>query len=310
MNCLPMLLFAIMTFAMTGCLKTDPTGSQPDTQEPALEDNDLRAGSSSSTNWPTKSGDPDSSDQITVNVSVDSTMKIFFTYPLTVSIELGSSTLNQQPPPAKVAGEMSFSKFGVIPVFSAPQSISEKFGETDTIRVSPALLDSLVEKNRDTLYFNIQISSDTLHAWLFGLGYIKSSKRFFRTITAATPVNSTALKPTGKFFEGRFDSADGLFQPYPTGTTKVYFYVPGTDFFWKARPDSGVYGPIPDGVYPLRLLRVTSGGASSGDTEVDVFEVNSISRPDSTKNYSNVFLLGAQVLSKHLKGVVDPRPGG
>lgn len=294
-NLLALLLLSLSIFV--GCMKPDATN--PSTEDPVQvpEDQELRAGASSSTNWPVKFGDP----SISIAVAAGSDFILRFSN----TSGTGSDSARV---PAKLTGKLSVCKSGTIPVLDSLRTASVGFFESDSVGLAAALLDSLFESSRDTLLFNVHIKTDSLETWAFGFGYSRKSKQFFKALLSIETENSLFLKSTLDTIQGVLDTSGGLPKSALNGKSIFCFYIPGTPFFWKPTTDSLVLGPIPDGNYPLRLLRVTYAGEKDSGTEMEAYEVGcSKLAPDS---FLYRIKPGAAILNYRAHTTVSLRPAG
>lgn len=285
---------ALMAF---GCMQPEgPDTSTVKGGEPVFEDDARRAGTSSSTNWPAELG----SEWVEVLWHCDSTLWLEF------KVLEGSSLSRRQ------TGRVSLYAATSIPALDSLHGFELRFKDTSTVVIPLGLIDSLKKEGRDTVRFNILLQTDHgEQCLLYDFSYQVRSRIYLGTGFSETSERTHALKKPEYFFRGGFEKTPMLPAPSGKGNSEICFYIPGTPYFWQASTSSDLVlmGPIPDGLFPLRLLRATPLGEGKAGTEVEVFEV--LSQPDSgaVKTFRYDFHYGELVRRWVSSSIVTLRTG-
>lgn len=279
------LAFAAAASLMLGaCLQTDP-GTPEDTTVTPPKDTDRRAGASSSTNWPAELA----TRQVKVESEIGSELRLKFG-----QVGLGADV------PVEVRGTLRFHRAGVIPALEGQSAKEFTFPGTDTVSIPFSFLDTLWNTPEDTLSFNIEVRTDTLSAWVMGFAYSKSEKK----VVSSPLSNQTAipfLRKVDFYFVGNL-SVDTTLNTPVSGTSEFCFYIPGTPIFGKVQADRQFkIGPLPQGEYPLRLLRLTKSD-NPRETLVEAWEV-----PVDQRLFDSSVTPGAKVLSVRTQGILNLR---
>lgn len=253
------------SYLLSGCLQPEATSptSQIDNPDAIPSDPELRAGASSSTNWPTKSAD----NPIQISLKADSQFSLHF-------LRQSFSPLDTNPISVKLSGIITAYQSGIIPALDSVPYTSQPFANSDSIQLSRDMILKLGKNTSDTVWFNLNIKSDTGEVWTLGYGFVKSKKKFLITEYAAESINSIIFSKSGNSFKGLIDTTIKLTSPTLIGHSVSCFYIPGTPLFWPINSDTLSFGPLPKGQYPLRLLKLTSASSNSMQTEVSVFQIS------------------------------------
>ncbi|MDB5048692.1 MAG: hypothetical protein JWO30_1763 [Fibrobacteres bacterium] len=258
-------LLMLIVGALTGCLSEPAPGSGPvDTENSILPTDDDMAGASSTTNWPPPEA---CGHDVQVLFRMDSTLSLLF--------------WNSQVP-AQVRGKVSFYKSGGIPSIAPIKTWEWEFPEGDSLPIPlDRLKDSLAIPGDDTLSFSMRVESGESQCLLIGYVYSLKQKRFLRSPVSLFPGKTYFLKKPVYFFEGRSDTLQKAL-PSTSGNSTTSIYIPGTPYYWIKEPGAIIkLGPIPQGAYPLRLLRVTDVDGKGKESLVEIFDImfEDISRP-------------------------------
>lgn len=281
-------LLGLAGLSLVGCLVSDPAtgpGAKKDSAIP--EDDGKIAGSSSSTNWPPDVGDPR---PITIFGEVTADVRIRF-HRLSAEFPIEFQV-------ARCAGTVRFYRSGVIPALTHQIPIEFAFPEAESVTISSRQLDSIASRlDQDTLRFNLNIQSDTLQVWLMGFTYIAAEKKFTSSPFSNSSIESGWLKPNTKFFKGNVLVDSLPASPLP-GISEICFYIPGTPVFGKLKAGSqDSIGPLPEGKYPVRLLRISRASSQAKVTLVEAWEVHIAKQIENAS-----FTPGAKVLSTEIQG--------
>jgi hypothetical protein len=286
----PLALLAAALACLAACVQTDP-GSPAPSGGSGLEDKGRVAGSTSSTNWPTEHGQPR---VVKVRGRLDSVQTLVF------------FEFQNRPPvigdlPVKLSGVLRFYPAGVIPALTTPRFTELAFAGADTLRIPGAALDSLVPEASDSLAFNIHIIADSLECWLLGFTYSGKTGRVSRSPLPDSSATPVFFKAPTYYYRGNLKVDTNRISPV-AGESEFCFYIPGTPIFGKVKPDSSILlGPMPKGMYPLRLMRVTHLATEPPKTQVEAWEVQAGIEIDGT------LVPGQQVFSVRTEGVLNLR---
>ncbi len=287
-------ILSLFILLFNGCLRIDSTSSLTGNQSSTdIQDQELTAGASSTTNWPPQLGGL----PIFVATNLKERLDLVF-------LEPSNSSVGLLQLPIHLSGKIILFKDGGIPALNTPKVVSISFVKRDTVNIPFSSLDSLLEKRIDTLIFNLDIQTDSGHVWILGLGYDRPSHSFFKTPFSTETGNQAFLQKPDFNFKGTLDSSGGLSKSTLVGASTFYFYIPGTPYFWKQEADTLQLGPIPNGNYPLRLLRITTNSDGT-QTEICLFEVHGQKIKSNDINY--IFKIGGKILSRTIPGKVPSR---
>lgn len=285
-------LLAFAGFSLAGCLVSDPSTGPDAKQDVAIpEDNGRFAGSSSSTNWPPDFGDPRPIGLI--GLSGD-------------GVRIRFVRLQDVPPfgfaPATCAGTLRIYRAGIIPSLVPQTPVTQAFTESDSLSLSVTRLDSLANAaGVDTLRFNLNIQSDTVQIWLMGYTYVKPARKVTSSPLSNSSAPSVFLKTPTQFFKGNV-LVDMASVPPVSGISEFSFYIPGTPVHGRLKAGTvDSIGPLPEGEYPVRLLRISRLSPQATVTLVEAWEVH------IAKNDKASFTPGAKVFSTEIQGVLTLR---
>jgi hypothetical protein len=244
---------ALVCISLMGCLSESGTGNGAKSDQSGIIDDNLRAGASSSTNWPNE-GNP----VYEIHGRVDSALVLHF-------LDVGA--------PAKISGKVTFYQGGIIPALDSVPSFEWPFSGTDSIEVPLNMLqDSLEVQGGDTLSFSMKVDADGNECLLVGFIYSIHQKKFLRDHFSLFPESTHFLVKPEYSFRGDLDSLLPHLPPV-TGNVQTSFYIPGTSYYWKKGLVSPLdIGPLPKGSYPLRLIRISDPESGSG-SKVEIFEI-------------------------------------
>jgi hypothetical protein len=272
-----LLAFALLIFA--GCLKPDATGPAQGIDNPKIEDNELLAGATSSTNWPPVDG---GSRPLSIAGTADTNLVLKFIHVFS---------------PVSIAAKVSFFQGGVIPAIDSNPSFSIEFPAADSISIPRTVIERLAEGAvGDVISFTLRIESDTLQCLLLGFSYSMKDKKFTSSPFSAFSGSPFLLTKPIYSISGVADSSLAKFGPSIQGKTGWCFYIPGSPYFWQTRiSDTVDIGPVPYGVFPFRLLKIIRPEGSQLKYRLEAYEVKkSLISPES-KNF--VIQVGKQILS-------------
>jgi hypothetical protein len=266
--------------------------STPDPeQDPIIEDQDLLAGASSRTTWP-----PDlvGDTSIQVNWQSGKDLKIHFSF-----LDSNFQTVSFQ-----VSGRLTIFKSSGIPALDPAQSVAVTFQDEDTLTLSSTVLSPLFKSGQDTLGFNILIESNHWgKSFLVGFTYFKAALQFNDPAASLTTANSIFLDRVERYYRGACDATKILAQSSTISKSQLCFYIPGSSYYWPAKSDSIRLGPLPNGNYPLRLLRVDQAAGGLKGSEVEIYEIL-----QRDQGGFKIFQLGKRILALHTDKVLNLRP--
>ncbi len=280
-----------LSLVVLGCLAPDTSSPGTDSKiDSEVEDQDLLAGASSRTTWP-----PDLVGDTTIQVKWKSgkDLKFLFSY-------LDS---NFQAVGFKISGSLTIFKSSAIPSLDSVPQVTIAFQELDTVTISPTSLSPLLSQGRDTLGFNVLIvSTHWGKSFLMGFKYSTSSGQLIDPATSLTPENSNFLDRTERYFQGKCDAKNIVTQSTILNNSILSFYIPGSPFYWPAKLDSLRLGPLPEGHYPLRLLRLSPNSTGQHGSEVEIYEVVELDQIQPKG-----FEVGKKILSMHTNNTLTLR---
>lgn len=277
-----------------GCMAPDTSlpGSDSKTDS-KVEDQDLLAGASSRTTWP-----PDLVGDTTIQVKWKSgkDLKFLFSFLDSTFQAVGF----------KINGSLTIFKSSAIPSLDSVPQVTLAFQELDTVTLSSASLSPLLTQGRDTLDFNILIVSTRWgKSFLMGFKYSTSSGQLIDPATSLTPENSNFLDRTERYFQGKCNATNIVTQSTTLNNSVLSFYIPGSPFYWPVKLDSLRLGPLPEGHYPLRLLRLSPNSTGQHGSEVEIYEVVELDQMQPKE-----FEIGKKILSMHTNNTLTLRTHG
>ncbi len=264
-----------------GCMAPDTSlpGSDSKTDS-KVEDQDLLAGASSRTTWP-----PDLAGDTTIQVNWQSGKELKFLFSFLDS--------NFQAVSFKISGTITVFNSSSIPALDSVPQMTFPLQDLDTWTFSTSSLTSLMTQGRDSLNFNVLIVSPQWgKSFLMGFKYSKSSGQFINPATSLTPENSNFLDRTERFYQGKCNAEKIVTQPTTLKNPALSFYIPGSPYYWPVNLDSLRLGPLPQGHYPLRLLRISQYSTGEPGSEVEIYEVVGLDQMQPKG-----FEVGKQILS-------------
>lgn len=293
-----------LTFALlaTGCFQADPAGTADEQGKPEIQDQDLLAGATSSTNWPQE-------DAGWHPVEIFGTTDSGLVFSFKRAPDSGGEAI-----PFPLGGKASIYRAGLIPIFDPVPARSLQMPVSDSFRISPEDFKSLFPNEMDTLSFSVELSgSDSTRAFIPGFVYSRIQKKFLRLppifgTTASVPLTDRHYK-----FAGIPDSLFRIALNDTAENARFYYYIPGSPYFWEhsLKGDSLYIGPIPNGQYPLRFVKVKTHAGSVSDFVVEVYPLSLVKETvnDSlhrtwTKDFYRV---GSLLFLLSGKGILEPR---
>jgi hypothetical protein len=298
---IPILPLFVCFLTLFGCIQsTSSTDEVEKAKNQEISEPIPLAGSSSSTNWPPALGGLDS---IQVQIKYDTSLQFQFGIE-SRSIELGAPRPSFVP--VKISGKIIFYKLGPIPAIDSVPTISENFINTDSFKLPGSVLNSFERNADDTVYFSLRMVSDSLEAWVFNFGYAPMTNSYFKTKDSVFTENPIILRTVSHYFQGYPDSNTWLSKLPPSNKTTYSLYIPGTPFFWNVNADTISIGPIPEGFYPLRLLRITQADEGRSGSNVEVFALN-CEKINPMRDLFYVFRPGPLITSLHSQKSISIR---
>lgn len=289
-------IFALLLLVFAGCLQPDATGPGQVNQE--VQDQNLLAGATSSTNWPADDGG-----RIPIHVkgSADSTLTLTFTvFPTSVEI----------------SGTFTLYKAGSIPALEATKMKRYDFTSTDTLVVTSSQILALHNVESDSIYFSIELETDTAKCLMSGFLYSKKLNRIIDSPFSGDSIAPFYLRRPEFALKGVPDSAFLSFAAGSAfqieGKPRLCFYIPGSPYYWMQEiKDSLFLGSLPFGSFPIRLLRVSQGSGNGGKTQVEVFEVILEIKGSITNGLKSSFKfrIGERLFTTDLEGTLSFRTG-
>ncbi|MDB5102460.1 MAG: hypothetical protein JWP91_149 [Fibrobacteres bacterium] len=247
-------ILAISMLLVAGCLKPDATGPGRNAGE-RIEDQNLIAGATSSTNWPQE----DAGSHHPYLKGVADSLVVLRIYDSTGI-------------PMKVTGKATLYLAGSIPALDTTESTSFPVSNVDSFDVPLEALRRLNSAGKDTVAFSILFESGRNQALITGFYFSSTLKKILRSPFSEKPDLETHLIDPHYAFHGVPDSLLANVRLYPEGKVEWCFYIPGSPFFFKASPDTAItIGPLPNGRFPIRLLRLAQ--SDGGTNRMEVYEV-------------------------------------
>ncbi len=250
-------LFAPMLFLLFGCMQPAGNDASLSTQDTGIQDPDLLAGASSSTNWPSE--DAGDSTRLSIAGRADSILVLHFS----------NYRISE-----RISGRVSLFPEGRIPALDSIPVLSFPFQNADSMVFLPEQFSRMQKGNSDSVLFTLRIETDTAQCLMIGFHYSRSRKTFLNSPFSRHPDTFFPLLRPKYSYKGMVDSSLFNFGGYSEGKMEWCFYIPGSPYFWKIGFDSIVeIGPIPGGTYPLRLLRISHPDGDTKRNQLEVYEV-------------------------------------
>jgi hypothetical protein len=262
-------LAAFAMAAVLGCMAADPAGPESNQTSTVPDPNQL-AGATSSTNWPQE----DVGSKIVIaKVELDSQFRIKF-------LDTTGKSL-------AITGTVTAFAGKDIPVFRAPDSSKIPFTDAASISVSPSDLPGIGEMDGDSLVFTLRIQTDSQECLMTRFLYSKGQRKF---IDFGSPNFSRTFRMSVRKYGLRVVPDDSLpLTHLPNSERRAWcIYIPASPYYFLL-DSAGIVeiGPLPDGGYPLRLLKIGEPEGKEGTRRVTVYEVRSgISRKNPNWNTS------------------------
>jgi hypothetical protein len=286
-------LFFLCLFSLylVGCLSPDTTNSGTTGKESeTIEDNDLLAGSSSRTTWP-----PDIVGDTVISILLQPGKSLTYHFRILDSLN--------NPVNFKISGKLTLFRNGGIPAIDSVPSFEFAFVDQDSVTLSADQLLPFAKKGQDSIVFNIRMESPHWgNSFLMGFKFHLARAVFSNPELSFISINSVFLIRGEKYFHGPCDLNTISSNLIGKGKSVLSFYIPGTPYFWKITPDSINLGPVPEGLYPLRLLRITDMGDGLLGSEVEVFEMLQL----GTKHTAS-FQVGNRILEMRTEKTISLR---
>lgn len=288
-------LFAL-GLALIGCLQTDPA-AKGDQARPDIQDPDLVAGATSSTNWPAEDAGPHP-------VEIFGTLDSVLSFSFKQSPESGSTILF----PVEFQGKVRLFRAGTIPVLDSVPTLTYPLEHAASFRISEDQLRPLITSELDTLRFSVEFSNGKSIALMPGFVYSMSRHEFLAWPKSINTEASVPLIDPHYKFAGIPDSGFKRVLSDTSEHARFYYYITGSPYFWRHAliGDSLYIGPTVKARLHLRCVRVTShAGPDKGYTiEVYSLSLEKESVNDSLHYFDQVdhFKLGALLLKRSGQG--------
>jgi hypothetical protein len=292
---------SVFLLAVAGCLQSDPGADGGSASGSGIQDPDLLAGATSSTNWPQEDV---GFHPIQIFGTVDSTLVFAFKQKL----ETGDLFRTVQ-----VSGTVRLYRAGYIPVFDSVPFIQLNLAMTDTFRISADDLNPLFPKDMDTLRFTVEFRSDTALAIAPGFAYSRKLGKFVELPSAPSEQYSIFMVNPHYKVAGFPDSAFQAELSDSSGDVSFYYYIPGAPYFWRhsMSGDSLYIGPTVKGNFPLRCVRILSHVDPNTGFTVDVFPLSSVKEIVNDSLHHSVSIqrlkLGSPILRISRQGTLPIR---
>ena len=286
---------ALILFLVTGCMQPESGDPSREGAPAGVEDPDLLAGASSSTNWPSE--DAGDSSHLLVSGHADSLLVLHF----------GTTSARK-----RISGQVSVFHAGIIPALDSIPLTVFPFQDADSILIRPEQLSIASTGGKDTLSFSVRVEIDTAQCLLIGFAFSRSGKTFLTSPYSRDPERTFPFSRPRYSFKVTVDSALIRFGGYSEGKSEWCFYIPGSPYFWKVGFDSLVeIGPVPNGIFPLRLLRISHPDGASNQNRLEVYEVLIKKVEPTVTQHSSfpVIRLGEKLLTASGMTSYSIRPG-
>lgn len=291
---------SVLLLAVAGCLQSEPT-TGGSTSGSGIQDPDLLAGATSSTNWPQEDAGFHS---IEIFGTVDSALVFAFKQKLETAGMFRT---------VRLSGSVRLYRAGYIPVFDSVPSIRLNLAMTDTFRISPDDLNPLFPKDMDTLRFMLEFRTDSTMALAPGFSYSRKQGKFVDGSSTFSNQASIQMTDPHYKFAGFPDSSFGASLADTTGNVGFYYYIPGSPYFWRHSfaGDTLLIGPTVSGTFPLRCVKIISHAGPETDYSVEIFPLSLVKEVvnDSIHHFDpiKVFELGSPILQAVEKGTPSIR---
>ena len=248
-----------LAFLALGCMAPDPSGPGSDGDPDRIQEENLLAGATSSTNWPQE--DAGRKRALAV-VTFDSAFRIHFT----------DTSGNE----IRLEGKMAVYGSGDIPLFHAPDSTVLKFPSLQEIEVPASALLGMGGSQGDSIAFTVRLEMDSLQCLITGFSYSRTRGVFSRTpkselVRFTYPISI----PEYSLHAVPGDSLPQSLLPN-SGKKAWCLYIPASPYYFVL--DSADFidlGPLPQGTYPFRLLLIGEPEGEQKLRKLTVFEVKS-----------------------------------
>jgi hypothetical protein len=284
-------LLGLVLFA-TGCLQPDPNGSDANAQGKPLQDVNLLAGATSSTNWP-----PDDAGTIKVTVTGEADTSLVLRFQFLFEKQM-------------LSGRVRLFQAGGIPPLDSMPELRVPFQNADSVTINPSQIREFLGNSQDTVQLALRIESDSGNCFFFGFVYVKREHVFIHSPFSILSSSSAEMYPDSSYLNAVMDTSTKNSDPEPNRNTDICFYIPGTPYFWKVGMDSTIsLGPIPKGKYPVRLLRITYPESAQGTNRLETFEaiITEIGTDPITNHARFRISLGEMLDSTSFMGTVTLR---
>jgi hypothetical protein len=265
MKRLTFLRIAPMAFglALLGCLQTEPTGKEAQ-ESTDIQDPDLVAGATSSTNWPAEDAGPHP-------VEVFGTADSILTFAFKQSPDSGGPAL-----PIGFQGSVRLYRAGTIPVLDSVPTVSYPISRTASFQIAEEHLRPLISGEMDTLRFTVEFRSDSIRGLLPGFVYSLSRHEFLAWPPSINTEASVPLLDPHYRFAGVPDSAFQRVLSDTAGHPRFYYYITGSPYFWRhaLTGDSLYIGPTVKARLPLRCVKVTSHAGTEKSFTIEVYSLS------------------------------------
>lgn len=247
-------LIVIACFALGGCLSTDVTEPGQSNDAGVIQDQNLLAGATSSTNWPQEDG---GRRRLAIKGKSQSGLTLYFKDTTGVA--------------QKMTGIMRIYPAESIPAFASVKSVEVQIRDQDSLVLSSGFLRDNLSSTKDTVAFSLFFEIDSLQSLLTGFVYSKAAKDFLKSPFSMDPDFSSLIVHPHYSIHVVPDSGLPTVKDPVTGKMVMCFYIPGSPFFFKADRDTAIdIGPLPIGKYPIRIIRITE---KAGETKTNLLEV-------------------------------------
>lgn len=247
---------SLAVLLLFGCLQTDPVSRPESGKGTGVEDLNLLAGATSSTNWP-----PEDAGRSVMNIQgrTDSSLILLFR--------------DTSGNPVRMSGYLSLFRAGTIPAIDAPDSLRIDFSDAESLMVDDGALGKWSTVSADTLFFSALIRFDTTQCLLVGFAYSPNLKKFIISPFSEEPNFSATVSSPHYRIHGIPDTSLIHLGFSFEGKSEWCFYIPGSPYFYEVSPDTAIdIGPLPSGKYPIRLLRLTRIEGRTDKELLEAFE--------------------------------------
>jgi hypothetical protein len=253
----------LLGMILAGCMAPEGPGTDSAVSDPTVHDQNLLAGATSSTNWPSEDA---GTRPLEVGFEADSALTFLF-------MQKPDSGMPVQS--IRISGNIRIYRAGYIAAFDSVPAFMMHFENQDSLRIQPETLESLDPKGNDSVQFSICITHGVLQTYYPRFVYSKSLKKFlFLPTTTKTGFSNVMLLPH-YLFMGFPDSDMAKVLSDTEGSPKFCYYIPGSPYFWQNRfkDDTLFLGPIPLGNFPLRFVKISSVPGQKKKFKLESFEL-------------------------------------